>query len=151
LFTDKDWRTFQGLPERLTIYRGAKTWNLSGMSWTLDVDRAIYFATHHHHDGFPARLDDPGHVYEQTVEKDAVLFYTDERKEKEIILRQFSMGRMSAAGEIELAAVRGPEHALAEFDRQKARLSRAEIAEFSKYVPSWTAFAKSRAKRKAGS
>ncbi|MCU1325135.1 MAG: hypothetical protein JWN34_505 [Bryobacterales bacterium] len=35
---------FEKLPEQFQIYRGAKSWNLSGMSWPLDLHRAVIFA-----------------------------------------------------------------------------------------------------------
>jgi len=100
LFTEADRKRFKALKQELTIYRGAKKWNHNGMSWTLDLSRAIYFATHHHHDGMPCSLppDMMGIVMQKTVRKSAVLFYTNERREDEIVLRRFEKGRISPEG-----------------------------------------------------
>ena len=47
LFTKTDRERFDELPDTFSIYRGAKEWNVRGMAWTLDLQRAIHFATRH--------------------------------------------------------------------------------------------------------
>jgi hypothetical protein len=61
LFSKKDRTRFDALPDLFPIFRGAKRWNLAGMSWTLDIDRAVYFATHHNQEGMACSLP-PGEV-----------------------------------------------------------------------------------------
>ncbi len=140
LFTDEDWRQFQDMPNRITVYRGAKSWNVSGMSWTCDIDRAAYFATHHD-DGFAGSLSprDYGHVYEKTISKDSILFYTNERNESEVITRRFVRGRISPVGQIHIALLLGPQEAIDEFGRKKNRLDPKTLAEYSTYAASWRA------------
>lgn len=69
------------LPDTFTIYRGAKNWNTSGMSWTLDVNQAVYFATTTVKDGAPCSLPSElmGVVMEKTIHKSGPL-YSDSRR-----------------------------------------------------------------------
>lgn len=66
-----------------TVYRGVagkgRARHVRGLSWTLDLERAKWFARR-----FPD-LADPA-VFCVTVSEDAVLFYSDERQEKEVFL-----------------------------------------------------------------
>lgn len=69
---------FRSLPSRFTIYRGCDRKNRSGLSWTLDRKKALWFA---------ARFE--GNVLlEKTVCKKSVLAYVSRRSESEIILRK---------------------------------------------------------------
>ncbi len=60
-----------------TVYRGASAPDHDGMSWTLNRDKAMWFAR---------RLDGTGFLMETTIEPFQVLGYTDERQEQEVIL-----------------------------------------------------------------
>ena len=138
LFSREDWRAFKKMPPRFTIYRGAKDWNRSGMSWTDDIHRAIYFATHHHHEGSPVRLDQPGCVYEKVIDKADVLFCTNEGRENEIVTRHFARGRVSKVGNVLLAAELGPEHGKRAYEEQV--LSKDEKAQLAPYLASWDGY-----------
>jgi hypothetical protein len=100
LFTEADRRAFNALPEKLKIYRGAKPWNRNGMSWTLDLHRASFFACYHSGNGFKYSLrpEDTGFVMEKTVSKRRVLFYNTERDENEIVLPRFERGDLCVEG-----------------------------------------------------
>lgn len=130
LYTAADKKRFAALPDRLTIYRGAKKWNLKGMSWTLDVHNAIYFATHHVADGSQCRLDpdDVGIVMENAVSKSRVLFFTTARIEGEIVLPRFETGPISPEGSLWLAQERGAQAFTAELERQRKHLNPALVA-----------------------
>jgi len=68
----------ESLPNgRFSIFRGGTP---DGLSWTLDRKRAIWFASRFKVIG---RVDD---VYQLTVLKDDVLWYNDDRSEKEVVL-----------------------------------------------------------------
>jgi hypothetical protein len=70
-------RLTKPLPKgKFTIYRGGHP---DGDSWTLDQQKAEWFANRFPWSG--------GKVYEKTVTSDQVLFYTDERDEKEVLLK----------------------------------------------------------------
>jgi hypothetical protein len=46
----KERKAFVDLPDEITVYRGAQEGcNIDGMSWTLDRDVAVWFATNRHH------------------------------------------------------------------------------------------------------
>lgn len=47
LFTDEELRHFVGLPDPITIYRGAKFFNRRGRSWSLDREAAEFFTRWH--------------------------------------------------------------------------------------------------------
>jgi hypothetical protein len=100
LFSPEDRRRFDSLPDTFTIYRGAKDWNRSGMSWTLDIKTAAGFATRSNENGCCYRLkpEDFGFVMEKTVTKSDVLFYSNERKEEEVILPSFQRGSICSSG-----------------------------------------------------
>ena len=68
-----------GLPDRLTIYRGQDRSRLSGMSWTLDRDRAIWFAKRR------INRDGTNYLLTATVKKGNVHAYLNDRNEKEIV------------------------------------------------------------------
>ena len=68
----------ESLPNgRFSIFRGGTP---DGFSWTLDRKHAIWFASRFKAVG---RIDD---VYQLTVLKDDVLWYNDDRNEKEVVL-----------------------------------------------------------------
>lgn len=71
---------FDKLPEQLTIYRGITDYNkkhIKGISWTLDIDIASYFAH---------RFRCKGKVYKATIQKKYVLAYYQNRGENEVVV-----------------------------------------------------------------
>jgi hypothetical protein len=66
-----------------TVYRGVagkrRARRVRGWSWTSDLDRAWWFA-----ERFPS-FGDPA-VFVATIEREHILFYTDDRNEKEFVL-----------------------------------------------------------------
>ncbi|MCU1338910.1 MAG: hypothetical protein JWO19_4491 [Bryobacterales bacterium] len=161
LMTAEDREKFRALPERFKVYRGAKPWNIPGLSWTTDVDRACTFAMHTHDGAFPVSLsrEHGGCVYERLLRKCDVLFYTNARTEDEIITRRFLRGSLSPMGAISLALYDGPEAGLAEYELQKSKLDPEALAELTPEVLAfWRASssakvrsAKAKAKRKDAS
>jgi hypothetical protein len=123
LMTAPERKHLESLPKRFTVYRGAKHWNLRGMSWTLDLQRAVLFAAHHF-DGTECSLppDMIGVVMERTIQKSEVLFYNDTRRENEVVLKRFVKGPLSPEGMLWAAQYRGNEAFAAEFEKQKGLL-----------------------------
>jgi hypothetical protein len=136
LSTSPERRRFESLPDRFKVYRGAKHWNLTGMSWTLDLDKAVYFATHHHDEGAPCLLssDMVGVVMERTIQKSDVLFYTDDRTEQEVVLKRFTRGCLSPEGMLWTAQARGRDAFAAELEKQRALLSPELVAAAQNYL-----------------
>lgn len=69
------------LPDRMTVYRGQSASAPKGLSWTLDRKVAEGFARGHRN----IRVPDPV-VLEMEVTPDLVAFYTNARKEREVVL-----------------------------------------------------------------
>jgi hypothetical protein len=69
------------LPERVTIYRGQSATAPKGLSWTLDRSVAEGFARGHRN----VRVPDPV-VLEMEVTLAQVAFFTNDRKEREVVL-----------------------------------------------------------------
>jgi hypothetical protein len=68
------WNSVKDLPAgKFTMYRGGP---VMGFSWTLDLDRAQWFAK---------RWGAQGEVWEATVDKNSVIGYYDGRGEKEVV------------------------------------------------------------------
>jgi hypothetical protein len=136
LFTDDDRTRFNSLPGKITIYRGAKEWNRRGMSWTLDLQRAVYFATYTNSEGMACSLppDLRGFVMERTVRKSAILFYTNERNEDEVVLPRFEMGSRSPEGQLWVAREYGADAFAAELKRQRKHLPAEVIQQATRYV-----------------
>ena len=66
------------LPETLTVYRGVTSHNsrnIKALSWTLDRDKAEWFAH---------RFDENGTVYEAEIDKKYVLAFFASRNEAEV-------------------------------------------------------------------
>lgn len=75
--SEGDKKTFNALPDKITIYRGyQKGKNKKGLSYTLDKEKAAWFAKRFHKDGL---------MLEKEVRKEDVFAYTNERGENEII------------------------------------------------------------------
>lgn len=72
----KDLKFFNSLENEFIVYRGYSQWE-NGYSYTLDKERAIWFAN---------RFGKNGNVKERLVKKEDVFAYTNSRNEKEIII-----------------------------------------------------------------
>lgn len=71
--------TFSQLPETLPVYRGAQAYlNEDGLSWTLSLDRAAWFATRFH-------PDEPV-LIQATVMKSEVIALLLGRGEEEVLV-----------------------------------------------------------------
>jgi len=74
------------LPDEITIYRGIKTPDSPddphGMSWTLDRDKAVWFAN---------RMKSRGVLYTATIKKSKVLAHFLNRGESEIVVHPDSI------------------------------------------------------------
>lgn len=68
---------------RFKVYRGGD--EELGFSWTIDKEQAEWFVNRHHLMG-----DEHSFLREMLIKREDVLFYTDERGEKEIVLRDAS-------------------------------------------------------------
>lgn len=67
------------LPNNLLIYRGCTPKNEKGLSWTLDEEKATWFATRFN------KIDSK--VISKTITKGDIFAYIEDRGEKEIILK----------------------------------------------------------------
>ena len=73
-------KEYRGLPDRVTIYRGVTSYNgknIKALSWTLDYDKAAWFAH---------RFGEEGTVYEAQIAQPHVLAYFGRRNEAEVIV-----------------------------------------------------------------
>ena len=74
----EDRKYFDSLPEQVVVYRGyLQGKNKTGFSYTLNKERAEWFAN---------RFSGDGKVYERTVRKDKIVAYTNRRDEQEVII-----------------------------------------------------------------
>ena len=72
----KDLNFFNSLENEFIVYRGYTHWE-NGYSYTLDKERAVWFAN---------RFGQNGKVKEMLVRKEDVFAYTNSREENEIII-----------------------------------------------------------------
>ena len=80
LMEDSELEEYIGLSDKMTIYRGVKSGtpnNIKKLSWTLDYDKAEWFAK---------RFDENGLVYEATIKKENILALFNRRGESEVIV-----------------------------------------------------------------
>lgn len=80
VMTEEEYQKFQNLDEQLTIYRGVTSHNadnIKALSWTLDPDKAFWFAH---------RFGEEGTVYEAQINKKHVYAYFEGRNEAEVIV-----------------------------------------------------------------
>jgi len=94
LIRSEDLDTWSALPEVFTVYRGTSyggdTKTVNGTAWSLSLDEAKKFASvSRDTKGYKV----PGAVYALSVSKRDVLYYTNSREEKEIILPPDWRGR----------------------------------------------------------
>lgn len=78
LMDQNDFRRFQRLPSNLIVYRGCTLYNKEGLSWSLDIEKAKWFALRFNNKQ-PLLLTGQ-------VDKSDVLFYTNQRGESEIVV-----------------------------------------------------------------
>ncbi len=82
LMTEDEYKAYKALPEKVTVYRGVNgKGSKDGISWTLDKEKAKWFAN---------RWGNNGKIYQLTVSKDDILAFFDGRSEKEVIINIFS-------------------------------------------------------------
>jgi hypothetical protein len=78
LMTEDELNTMESLDDTVTIFRGCvKNLNEDGLSWTLDKERAEWFAN---------RFDQEGIVIEKAIGKEKIVAYFGGRGEEEIIV-----------------------------------------------------------------
>jgi hypothetical protein len=78
LMTEDELDTMKSLDDIVTIFRGCvENLNEDGLSWTLDRDRAEWFAN---------RFDEKGIVIERTVSREEIVAYFNARGEEELII-----------------------------------------------------------------
>ena len=90
--SEEDRKTFECLPETLTIYRGCNSHSKHGLSWTLDKAVAERFAERRHAFWFTkkgkAKFVKP-QVIERVIHKSEAVAYFSGRQESEIITYRF--------------------------------------------------------------
>lgn len=74
-------KTFKKLPDELTIFRGFGGDRGKGLSWTLDREKAVWFAKRFH-----AVHGRPGRIIEGVCNKVDVIAHFTSRKESEIVI-----------------------------------------------------------------
>jgi hypothetical protein len=80
---------YDGLPERVTVFRGCGRRRVRGMPWTTDRERAVFFARGGR---FPSPPDPVIACAE--VAKADLFFVSVARKESEVILDPYSIKRL---------------------------------------------------------
>lgn len=81
LMNDDERKTLSALPERFCVYRGGtkRSHVMKGVSWTLNIDKAIWFAKRFNPRG-------KGYLGKGFVDKKNVIAYFDSRGEEEIVV-----------------------------------------------------------------
>jgi len=84
-------KTFDALPEKLTIYRGCNRYSKRGFSWTLDKAFAKHFAEKRHFFAIPKGVTKRVRpiVIERVINKSDAIAYFNRRKESEILTFKF--------------------------------------------------------------
>lgn len=80
MMSDEENGVLVNLPEKVTVYRGVQERSeksIKGLSWTLDIDVAKWFAS---------RLGQEGYVYESIISKEHILAYFGQRGESETVV-----------------------------------------------------------------
>lgn len=83
LMNKDDYKIYQQLREQenIVVYRGvAVNRNPNGLSWTNDLDKAVWFAERYNTD------NNTGYVQRAVVNRNQILAYLDERGEREIVV-----------------------------------------------------------------
>ena len=79
LMDEDEYEFYKNLPEEITVYRGTGKGarHLLGLSWTLDYEKAKWFAT---------RWNKKGVIYKGKILKENVLAYFSRRNESEVVI-----------------------------------------------------------------
>lgn len=80
LMSEREYKKWHDLPEKLTIYRGVTEYNgenIRALSWTTNYDTGKWFA---------GRYGEKGKVYQADIDKKHILACIDQRGESEIIV-----------------------------------------------------------------
>lgn len=80
LMDDEEYLAFKALPDTVTVYRGVTSynaWNILALSWTLDREKAQWFAH---------RYGEDGAVYEAQIDKEHIYALFNGRDESEVIV-----------------------------------------------------------------
>ena len=88
-------RQLQELDETVTIYRGVTPYNqknIKALSWTLDRDKAEWFAH---------RFGEDGTVYEAQIDKEHILALFTGRNEAEVIVDPRQLKEITISEELE--------------------------------------------------
>lgn len=83
MMCEEDYETYKQLPEEIAIYRGLgklNATNIKALSWTLNPDRAKWFANRFDFGAGNAK------VYRAKIKRKYVFAYYNERKEEEVIV-----------------------------------------------------------------
>ena len=95
LMTEEDYNRWQDLEKRITVYRGVTPHNeknLRALSWTLDAEKAEWFAM---------RFGENGKVYQAEIDKKDVYAYFGGRGESEVIVEPKGLQDITLVEEIE--------------------------------------------------
>lgn len=77
LMDDEELEVLSKLPDRVRVWRGCTRKNERGISWTLNREKAVWFAN---------RYKAGGHVLEKVVDKRRIVAYFGSRGESEVII-----------------------------------------------------------------
>lgn len=95
LMSDSERKFLEQLPDTVEIYRGVTKRGeriARGMSWTVDLDRARWFA---------GRCETKGYVYKAAILKSDILAYFDGRQEAEIVVNTRKLVGVELLEEVE--------------------------------------------------
>jgi len=98
LMDERDYAAYERLPKNITVYRGlqGKRARVEGLSWTLDLGIASWFAN---------RFGQHGQVFKAVIPKKDVFFFTNARGEREVVLDPRELRKV---GEVEPVAPEQP-------------------------------------------
>ena len=95
LMTAEEYKKYFLLPETLTVYRGVTSYNarnIIALSWTLDRDKAEWFAH---------RFGENGTIYEAEIDKKYVLAFFISRNESEVVVNPAHLQNITQAENME--------------------------------------------------
>lgn len=95
LMTEEELHQYNELEEKVTVYRGVTTYNaknIKALSWTLDREKAEWFAH---------RFDEDGTVYEAEINKKYILAVFNGRNESEVVVDPKGLQNIRISEEIE--------------------------------------------------
>jgi len=98
MMREEDRAAFALLPDPVLAWRGCRTVDDHWMSWTLDAERARWFAT---------RFKQPGFLLHAELPREAVLAYFDARGEQEVVVATRRHVRLQAVLRVEHRPAKG--------------------------------------------